>query len=221
MTYTIKKTRDTAQLEVNWQNRVWLTSETLEIKSFRRESSAHRPKTFARLLYDDRTIHGIFHVKDQYVRCTRTNYGDEVWKDSCVEFFIQPKADKGYFNFEFNCGGSLLCSYITDPTRTKDGFKKFVKLSPEFGNKIKIRSTLPLKTAPEITKPLDWSLQFSIPFAVLENFVGPLGEVSGQTWRGNFFKCAEEVSHPHWASWSPVDAFNFHLPRCFGAIHFE
>ena len=47
---------------------------------------------------------------------------------------------------------------------------------------------------------------------------GPIGAASGQVWRGNFFKCAEDISHPHWAAWSPVDEFNFHLPRCFGAI---
>jgi len=221
VTYTIKKTSDAAQLDLNWQNRVWLTAETLEIKKFRPESSSHRPKTFARLLHDEKNIHGIFHVRDQYVRCARTNYGDEVWKDSCVEFFIQPKAGEGYFNFEFNCGGALLCSYVTDPTRIRGGLKKSQKLPSELGNKVKIRTTLPLKTVPEITKPLDWSLQFSIPIAVLENFTGLLGEICGQNWRGNFFKCAEEVSHPHWASWSPVDKFNFHLPHCFGAIQFE
>jgi hypothetical protein len=221
VTYIVKKTREAAQLDLNWQNRVWLTAETLEIKNFRPESSSHRPQTFVRLLHDEKNIYGIFHVRDQYVRSVRTNFGDEVWKDSCVEFFIQPKPDKGHFNFEFNCGGALLSCYITDPTRTTTGFKKFEKLPSELGNKIKTRSTLPLQTVPEIIKPVQWSLQFSIPIAVLENFVGPLGDASGQTWRGNFFKCAEEVSHPHWASWSPVDEFNFHLPRCFGAIRFE
>ena len=221
MNYTVKKIHDASQLDLNWKSREWLTAETLEIKNFRPKSSAHRPQTFARLLHDESAIHGIFRVKDKYVRCARSNYGDEVWKDSCVEFFVQPKSDKGYFNFEFNCGGALLCCYITDPTRTKDGFKQFQKLPSELGNKIKTRSTLPPTTAPEITKPIDWSLQFSIPFEVLENYVGALGEVSEQTWRGNFFKCAEEVSHPHWASWSPVDEFNFHLPRCFGTIQFE
>jgi len=183
VTYNIKKPSDAAQLDLNWQNRVWLTAETLEIKKFRPESSSHRPKTFARLLHDEKNIHGIFHVRDQYVRCARTNYGDEVWKDSCVEFFIQPKAGEGYFNFEFNCGGALLCSYVTDPTRIRGGLKKSQKLPSELGNKVKIRTTLPLKTVPEITKPLDWSLQFSIPIAVLENFTGLLGEICGQNWR--------------------------------------
>ena len=49
--------------------------------------------------------------RDQYVRCTHRTYGDPVYRDSCVEFFIQPKPGRGYFNFEFNCGGAFLCNY--------------------------------------------------------------------------------------------------------------
>jgi len=33
-----------------------------------------------------------------------------------------------------------------------------------------------------------------------EHYVGPLGPLTGQVWRGNFFKCAEDNSHPHWAA---------------------
>jgi hypothetical protein len=48
----------------------------------------------------------------------------------------------------------------------------------------------------------------------------PLGPMSSQSWRDNFYKCGDQTSHPHWASWSPVDDLNFHLPRCFGTICF-
>ena len=77
------------------------------------------------MLYDANGLYGIFRVQDRYVRCVRTQYHDAVWKDSCVEFFAQPKPDRGYFNFEFNCGGAFLCSYITNPERTPDGFKEY------------------------------------------------------------------------------------------------
>ncbi|MEW6117215.1 MAG: carbohydrate-binding family 9-like protein, partial [Nitrospirota bacterium] len=40
-------------------------------------------------------------------------------------------------------------------------------------------------------------------------------------WRANFYKCGDATSHPHWASWAPVEALNFHLPHCFGTICFE
>jgi hypothetical protein len=160
-------------------------------------------------------------VNDQFVRCSRTKYGDEVWKDSCVEFFFQPKPDYGYFNFEFNCGGAFLCCYITNPERAPGGFKEFVRIPIELARSIRIRSSLPPIVVPEISEPIVWTLQFFIPFALLEKFVGPIEKNKGQPCRGNFFKCAEDNSHPHWASWAPVDEFNFHLPHCFGTLQFE
>jgi hypothetical protein len=138
-----------------------------------------------------------------------------------VELFAEPKPGVGYFNFEFNCGGAFLCGHIVDPTRTKVGFKQFTKVPGEIGQQIQVRASLPRVVEPEIAEPVLWSLQFYIPFALLEKYVGLLGDRSGQTWRGNFFKCAEENSHPHWAAWSPVDELNFHLPRCFGTLRFE
>lgn len=208
-------------LDANWNDAVWQHAEILEIKKFRPESSAHRPRTSAKLLHAENGLHGIFRVEDQFVRSVRTSFQDEVWKDSCVEFFAQPKSGHGYFNFEMNCGGALVCCFISDPTRTSEGFKKFLKLPKAIGETIQIHSSLPKIVEPEISEPISWELNFFIPFAVFENYVGPLGKISGQSWRGNFFKCAEENSHPHWAAWSPVDEFNFHLPRCFGAIQFE
>jgi len=163
----------------------------------------------------------MFQVQDQFVRCSRTAYQSQVWKDSCVEFFAQPLPDRGYFNFEFNCGGAFLCCYITNPERIPDGFKEYMRLPERIGSLIRVRSSLPPRIDPEIADPVTWTLQFSIPLAVFAEYLGPLGALNGQTWRGNFFKCAEELSHPHWASWSSVDEFNFHLPRCFGTIQFE
>ena len=154
------------------------------------------------------------------MRCVRTEYGSEVWKDSCVEFFVEPKPGRGYFNFEFNCGGAFLASHIVDPTRTSEGFKDFTRVTEAVARQIKVRASLPPLAEPEITVTTHWTLEFYVPFALLECYVGRLGEVAGQTWRGNFFKCAEDNSHPHWAAWSPVDEFNFHLPRCFGQLHF-
>jgi hypothetical protein len=208
--------------DADWNAAGWQDAEVAEIGHFRPEGSDHRPRTLARLLHSASGLHGIFMVHDQYVRCTRANYFDEVWKDSCVEFFVQPKPEGGYFNLEFNCGGAHLCNYITDPTRLPDGgIAGAQKLPPELGTKIRVKSSLPKLVNPEITEPVKWSVQFYLPYAVLEAYAGPLGSTAGQTWRGNFFKCAEEVSHPHWASWAPVDAFNFHLPHCFGDLVFE
>lgn len=221
MTYRIHKTTVSDSLDLNAQSPGWRAAEVAEASHFRPESSDHRPQTQVRLLHDSRGVHGLFQVRDRYVKCVRTLYGGEVWKDSCVEFFVEPQPGRGYFNFEFNCGGAFLCNHIVDPTRVPGGFKQATRLPKTLAQQVRVNALLPRMVDPEITGPVGWALQFFIPFAVLENFLGPLGDVSGQAWRGNFFKCAEDNSHPHWAAWSPVDELNFHLPRCFGEIRFE
>ncbi len=218
--YAVSKLVTAPSMEARWDAPAWSSSPILEVGHFRPEGSDHRPETRARLVYDDTGLHGIFHVRDRYVRCVRTNYFDDVWKDSCVEFFVQPKDAAGYFNFEFNCGDAFLCCYITNPERAEKGFKEFIKLPASLGQTVKVRSSMPRTVDPEITEAVEWSLRFFIPFTFFETVLGKSVAPAGEVWHGNFFKCAEEVSHPHWASWAPVDEFNFHRPQCFGALHF-
>jgi len=219
--YVVRFAAQAPPLDNDWDAPAWARAETLEVRHFRPESGSHRPRTCVRLLHNPTGVSGIFRMDDRYVRCVRTEYLSEVWKDSCVEFFAQPKPDGGYFNFEFNCGGAHLCCHIVNPERTPDGFKDFTRIPAEIGRTVQVRASLPRVIEPEIAQPVTWTLRFFIPFALFERFIGPLGEVGGQTWRGNFFKCAEENSHPHWAAWAPVDEFNFHRPRCFGVLRFE
>jgi hypothetical protein len=203
------------------QDPVWHQAHALSIDQFRPEGSGHRPQTSLQLLHDDRAIHGLFRVHDRYVRCVHDTYGEPVYQDSCVEFFIKPKLDGGYFNFEFNCGGAFLCNYITDETGAPAAFKEYVKLRADDVQRVRVAASLPKIVDPEITQPVSWWLAFTIPVLVVERFVGPVGILSGQVWRANAFKCGSGTSHPHWAAWSPVDELNFHLPRCFGELVFE
>jgi len=220
-TYSVHWAEPLPHISAAWDDAAWKAAETAELNGFRPESSAHRPRTSGRLLYNARGLRGIFQVNDQFVRSIRTGYMDEVWKDNCVEIFLQPKPDAGYFNLEINAGGAHLCCYIEDPERVPGGFKKFTRLPAEIGQGIEVRSSLPKVVDPEIVEPVTWQLNFFAPFLVFEHYTGALGEVRGQRWRGNFYKCGDEGSHPHWASWAPVDVFNFHTPRCFGGICFQ
>jgi hypothetical protein len=218
--YTIPRTHTAPELAGLWDGPVWRQAEPLTLTHVRPESSDHHPATQARLLYDSRNIYVIFRVEDRYVRSVRTAYGDMVCKDSCVEFFVKPKADRGYLNFECNAGGTLLASYITDHTRTPEGFKQFVRLPADEGRQVRVYHSLPAVVEPERVEPLTWALEFALPLNLLAKYVGALGDPAGQTWSANLYKCGDETSHPHWISWSPVSALNFHLPDCFGSLHF-
>jgi len=221
MRYLVRYAAIRPELEGEWSGEAWTQADTLEIASFRPESSDHRPRTEARLLHDENGIYGIFHVSDQYVRCAHGGFMAPTHLDSCVELFLQTESGKGYFNFEFSCGGALFCSYIIDPTRIPDGFRDYSPLPETDLRQVAIYHSLPKIVDPEIVEPTEWVLEFFIPIALFKKWTGSRGQLSGREWRGNLYKCGDETSHPHWASWSPVDELNFHLPRCFGTIEFE
>jgi hypothetical protein len=220
MEYRVNRLAEPPALSADWSAPAWQAAEIIRIEQFRPESSEHRPLTEARLLYSAEGIHGIFRAQDRYVRCVHTQFQDMVCKDSCVEVYFHPRPELGYLNLEMSGNGTLLSYYITDAERAPGGFKEFVKLTPEQGRQVAIRSTLPAVVEPELSEPTEWCLQFFLPFALLEAYVGPLGTLSGQAWRCNLFKCADETSHPHWASWQPVPELNFHMPENFGVIRF-
>jgi hypothetical protein len=220
MYYTVKRTANPPELQGQWDGAVWGKAAALNVAHFRPESSDHRPDVKAKLLYDREHICGIFRVKDQYVRSVHSRFQESVCVDSCVEFFVQPDRGPGYFNFEMNAGGNLLCYYIADATPTPAGFKAWTALKTRELAQVRIYHSLPSFVEPEIQAPTTWVLEFAIPLAMLERYTGPLGKLNGHAWRANFYKCADHTSHPHWASWAPVDALNFHLPHCFGAIAF-
>jgi hypothetical protein len=209
------------RLEDGWDAAAWARAETLELAHFRAEGSDHRPRTRCRLLHDGAGLAGIFHVEDRYVRSVHERFGDPVYEDSCVELFLQPAPGRGYLNLEMNCGGTLRASHITDNRRVPGGFAAFTPLTEDEGRSVGIRSSLPRRVDPEIAAPLEWQLAFFVPLALLERHVGALGRLAGQSWRANVYKCGDSTSHPHWASWAPLEARNFHLPHCFGTLRFE
>jgi hypothetical protein len=219
--YKILFTRQLPKMQGLWDGAFWRHTQPLSVGCFRPEGSDHRPRTQCKLLHDEQNIYGIFRLEDRYVRCAHTQFQSDVWKDSCVEFFVQPKEGLGYFNFEFNCGGALLASYVTNSERVDGRLKQSVPLTPDDDKQIRRFASQPSVVEPEIAQPLVWTLEFSLPFSVLEKYAGSLGTVTGQIWRANFYKCGNETSHPHWLSWAPLPGRNFHDPSSFGNLIFE
>ena len=204
----------------NWNAAPWGGVAPLELTHFRPEGTDHRPRVQVKLLHDGRAVGAFFRVEDRYVRSVQTELHSSVCTDSCVEWFTRPRPDKGYFNFEVNCGGTLHASYIEDPSRAPSGFKKWRPLPADTCSQIEIAHSMPRVVEPEVAGPVTWTLALRVPLAVFEEFVGPLAPLSGQTWTANFYKCGDKTSHRHWASWAPVAELNFHRPQDFAPIAF-
>jgi hypothetical protein len=218
--YHIRKTPQPPELRGLPDGPVWGGIPWADINHFRPESSSHRPLARCKLLYDDAHLYGLFLVDDRYVRCAHTGFQAPVYEDSCVEIFVRPGTGRGYFNFEFNCGGALLASYVTDPTRSKGRVAEASLFSPEECRQVAVYGALSPMAEHEIEDEVTWPLEFAIPFALLRSYAGGPGQVDGEEWRGNLYKCGDKTSHPHWASWSPLRDRNFHAPWDFGALRF-
>jgi len=179
----------------------------------------HFPKTQVKIAYDAESVSLMFRVEDRYVRATAATHQDDVYKDSCVEFFFTPGSDlfQGYFNFEMNCGGTMLFHFQRQPRKEKIPIPE-----SECGN-IAVMHSLPKIVDPEIAGPVTWSVAYRIPLTLLERFCKVTTPDSQAVWRVNFYKCADDTTHPHWLTWSPVDlpAPNFHHPQAFGFLQFE
>lgn len=221
-TCQIRRALERPRLNAQWDCPTWAAAVTLRIEHFHPQSSSHRPVTHARLLYDSAAIHVAFQVRDEFVKCEHTEFQSMVCNDSCVEFFVRPRADQGYLNFEFNCGGTLLVYYIEDATQIAGKFRKYRPVEAAQADLVRVATSLPKRISPERTEPVTWCLQFSVPFEFFEQFVGPLGAIPGQEWRGNLFKCASRTSQVHWASWAPIGPeLNFHRPEFFAPLVFD
>jgi hypothetical protein len=215
--YTIRKLAHLPNPQDGIDAPTWNPTQVLQFSFVFPESSSHHPLTHVRVGWTEEELTGIFEVQDRYVRCLHTGFQEEVWQDACVEFFCGLE-NQGYINFEMNCAGGLLCYHIIDATRSDTGFRNFRKLTQEDRQWIRIYPTLAGKIDPEIGESVVWSLHFSVHRDLWLKYLGQFG---GSGWRGNFYKCAENNSHPHWISWAPIPTLNFHSPDYFGYFEFE
>ena len=201
-----------------WDGPLWRPAETLEVTHFPWPDSGHRPRTRARFLYDDEFIGVIFHVEDQYVQATARRFQDSVCADSCVEFFVSPLPDSdAYFNFEVNCGGTMLLARCASAEEREAGTAS-VRVSDADGATIPVAASMPQIVEPEIAEPTVWTLEYHVPFALFASYFDlPARPAAGTRWQGNVYKCGDRTSHPHWGSWAPVDtpAPSFHQPEYF------
>lgn len=206
----------------DWHRPQWETAETLEVTHFSWEDSGHHPRTCARLAYDDDFLGIIFQVEDKYVRAVAENFQDSVCSDSCVEFFVAPLPDSdAYFNFEVNCGGTMLVRRCTTEEESQAGVEAVAVTAADFAT-IALATSLPKIVEPEITEPTTWTLEYHLPFALFTTYFDIAPPTSGTAWKGNFYKCGDQTSHPHWGSWAPVGTPkpSFHQPSSYQPILF-
>jgi len=154
-----------------------------------------------------------FEVKGDFFRAKALVDQEAVWQDSCVEFFISTSggnvhndgSDTIYRNFEFNVLGVCLSAVGTKSERRR--------LLPEEMKQILRFPSIDRNNLLSEGDCFDWDLSVAIPLKLL-------GIGAGSSFTANFYKCGDLTSHPHFLSWSCIDAVqpDFHLPQFFGRM---
>lgn len=209
------------ELDGNWQGNFWANVQSVELTNHIFDPPQHRPRTQAKVVYDDKFIYVIFRVEDNYVLSVQQNHQDNVCRDSCAEFFFTPGADTsvGYFNIEINAGGTALFHYQLIPWTNE------VSIANSDIEQMQIYHSEPAVVEPEKQEPVTWIIEYRIPLDILEKYCDCVRPGPGVVWKGNFYKCADNTSHPHWLNWSAIDeskkSGSFHVPEFFGTLEFE
>ncbi len=186
------------------------------------ENYSYKPDVRFMAFYTDRGIIVKYSVREKSVRAMYGEDNQPVYEDSCVEFFFSPGDDKNYFNFEFNCIGTLLAQYGSGRND-----REFI--DSELLQSVGRYSTLGNETFPERKgisgDGFEWELTVTIPFSLVFSVAGFRGGIDGLKevgGRGNFYKCGDKLSTPHYLSWSMIETPqpDFHRPEFFGEIVF-
>jgi hypothetical protein len=210
----IKKLLDTNDF---FKKDIWITISPLFIDKYMWINNGYTPRVQVKLFHTDKYIYLYYKVTEDKIKIKYITFGSDVYKDSCVEFFINPfpKYSDEYFNMEFNALGVALIGVGKDGDDTKRYyFKK---------NEIK-----ELKIISSIKKPMSgyhgakfWELFIKVPKRIFGNFYSK--EFIIKECMANFYKCGDETEFEHYGAWNKIvnPTPDFSITKYFGKLIFE
>lgn len=174
-----------------------------------KEQYPYHPLTVVSTAHSDTHIYIDFLVRCNYLRAVNSQNNAPVHQDSCVEFFVCPNGKLPYYNFEFNCIGTIHAACRQDRhngTPLTDAQLDSVRRYPSCGTK-------PFE---EVEGMFTWNLLVAIPL----DLIGLKYEGKPIEMTGNFYKCADLTASPHFLSWAPINTPepDFHRPEFFAPI---
>lgn len=207
--YTIKKINESSIGADIWER---IPAAAIETTPW--DENGYRPKSEARAFYTEKAFHVQLKSFEKEIKAVYRNMNDDVYKDSCLEFFLNPnpEGDTGYMNFEINPVGALLLGL----GRERNGRKL---LNVDFRGIFDIKTSVNEENLKNYTGPF-WSVEFTIPYEFIRGIYGPLEFESGWKMKGNFYKCGDETVYPHYLCWNNIlrSDPDFHVPEYFGTL---
>lgn len=135
------------------------------------------------------------------------NYGDTVWVDSCLEFFVAFDSTKPskYMNCEMNSAGAAFMNIGTKGEGKRADIKNIIGHIPEY--------------KPEISEDR-WSVELHLTIDDIKKLFGDIEFKTGYKFTANMYKCGDRTEFEHYGMWNLCvsDEPQFHMPECFGQM---
>ncbi len=172
------------------------------------------PDINVKLFHNKETLFIKFSVTEKDIQAKVAEDQGRTWTDPCVEFFVSPRGNMDYYNFECTCTGKLLLAWhpANEPKEAAPAeVLRSIARHPSLGTEC-----FPLRTGEHT-----WSVIEAIPATAL--FRSGIDNWKGKTMKANFYKCGDELPTPHFISWAPIEwkEPSFHRPEFFGELVFE
>jgi len=173
----------------------------------------YKPDVELSIAYSDHEIFLKYFITENFFKAEMTETNQMVCEDSCVEFFVSPSDDGIYYNMEFNGIGTCLLGTGTGRANSR-------RAAPELISKIRRLTTVGSEPVKEKTGSFVWAITIAVPFEVF--FHHQIENITGKTFRANFYKCGDKLTVPHYVTWNPVGTENpdYHRPEHFGLLKF-
>ena len=184
-----------------------------------KEQYPYTPQASFRIAHNYNSILLEYKVEEETIRAMADRDNGRPWEDSCCEFFFAPGISEDnpedlYYNIECNCRGALLVA-------CGKGREKRVEAPVILVDSIDRLSSLGEGKMEERPAKGPWTLTLVLPKRLF--FKHHKLSLEGLKARGNFYKCGDKLSKPHFLSWNAIDvpAPDFHVPEYFGTLNFE
>lgn len=173
-----------------------------------------RPEVAFKIAHNGTHLFLQFFVEENEILAEASEDNGPVWKDSCVESFLSFGDSLYYYNLEVSCIGKVLLGYRENKANS-------VRATPALLSTIKRYPSLGAEPFGKRQGDFKWNMLIVVPVSAY--WQSGLETFSGVKARGNFYKCGDNLTIPHYLSWNPVETKtpNFHMPLYFGDIHFE
>lgn len=189
----------------------WKSVPRAEIKQWHWEGKKpFRPSSFAQLcgVYG-KGLYAKLWSFEENPRCVYSKRDDPVYRDSCLEFFVQPvPGNPAYLNFEMNAKGVYL-SQFGENRMERVFLKDCCKLEP-------MVSAFDL----EENGRAAWGVELFLSEVLISEIYKVQYILKPGTLKGNFYKCGDWTPRVHYGAYFPVSCatLGFHNPSKFGNI---